>query len=212
MDTNQTTQQENKKMTACKTCGAQIAKSAKQCPSCGAKNKKKSIVKIIIPLLIVLVLGGMYIGKVMDINSSDAILTVNGNQYSWTEYRELYHKYYLNGKAIEFMEEFTPATAEISGEITKISNPIIGDTLNGNMPTKNTLMKYEITIDDGCTYSVTYKYYDQNKFDFSHLSVGDKVTVKGEVTEDILFSTTRIEEDLDSKLQITGQAEGIIKE
>lgn len=28
------------KMTTCKTCGAEIAKSAKSCPHCGAKNKK----------------------------------------------------------------------------------------------------------------------------------------------------------------------------
>lgn len=31
---------DGKKMTVCKACGAQMAKSAKTCPSCGAKNKK----------------------------------------------------------------------------------------------------------------------------------------------------------------------------
>ena len=31
----------NKKMTECKACGQEIAKSAKTCPHCGAKNKKK---------------------------------------------------------------------------------------------------------------------------------------------------------------------------
>lgn len=30
----------NKKLTACKNCGEEIAKSAKLCPKCGAKNKK----------------------------------------------------------------------------------------------------------------------------------------------------------------------------
>ena len=39
METTQTVQ-ENKKMMACKTCGAQMAKSAKKCPSCGAKNAR----------------------------------------------------------------------------------------------------------------------------------------------------------------------------
>ena len=43
----------NNKLTTCKTCGAQIAKSAKKCPSCGAKNKSgKSLVKTLIPLII----------------------------------------------------------------------------------------------------------------------------------------------------------------
>jgi RNA polymerase subunit RPABC4/transcription elongation factor Spt4 len=30
----------NNKMTTCKSCGKELAKSAKTCPSCGAKNKK----------------------------------------------------------------------------------------------------------------------------------------------------------------------------
>ena len=30
----------SKKLTQCKSCGAEIAKSAKTCPQCGAKNKK----------------------------------------------------------------------------------------------------------------------------------------------------------------------------
>ena len=31
------------KMIKCKTCGADIASSAKSCPGCGAKNKKPFI-------------------------------------------------------------------------------------------------------------------------------------------------------------------------
>ena len=31
----------NEKLTNCKVCGAEIAKSAKRCPSCGANNKAK---------------------------------------------------------------------------------------------------------------------------------------------------------------------------
>lgn len=202
---------ENKKMTACKTCGTQIAKSAKACPSCGAKNKKTPIALIIV-LVIILVLGGLFISKIMGKNSSNAVLTVNGTQYKWSEYRDLYHEYYLNGKAIEFEEEFTPASAEMSGKITQISDAIIGETMNGNMPTKNTLKNFEMTIDDGCTYSVIYKYYEENNYDFSHLAVGDKVTVKGTVTSESLFPTNTINENLDVQLKITGTIDGIIKD
>ena len=35
----------NNKMTTCKTCGKEMAKSAKVCPSCGAKNKKPFFTK-----------------------------------------------------------------------------------------------------------------------------------------------------------------------
>ena len=216
METNQTTTQQgvtNNKMMNCKTCGTPIAKSAKKCPSCGAKNKKSPIGKIIILILLVLaiVLGGAYAVKVKNVNASDAVLTVNGTEYTWTEYQDLYHEYYLNGKSIEFGEEFVPANAEITGKITKISDAIIGETMKGNMPTENTKMKFEITIDDGCTYSVIYGYYEQNDYDFSHLVVGDEVTVKGVVTENDLFPTSIIKEYLDAQLKITGTADGITK-
>ncbi len=53
------------KIINCKTCGAEIAKNAKVCPSCGAKNKrgrKKWIFLIVILLIVVaffvIVLGG----------------------------------------------------------------------------------------------------------------------------------------------------------
>ena len=210
MNENQTTQ--NKNLTECKICGAQIAKSAKVCPSCGGKNKKKSLIKIIIPLVIILVLGGVFAFKSMDSKANQPTLTVNGTEYSWTEYKDLYHDYYLNGKAIEFHENFTPANANYTGEITKISNAIIGATTNNHMPTKNTLMEYKITIDDSCTYSFIYKYYDQNDYDFSHLSVGDTVTVNGIVTEDSLFPTNMIKENIDVQLEIEGTLEGITKE
>ena len=51
MEINQT----NKKMMNCKTCGAQMAKSAKKCPSCGAKNSKAKLRKLITFVAVVLV-------------------------------------------------------------------------------------------------------------------------------------------------------------
>lgn len=43
------------KLTNCKVCGAQIASNAKNCPQCGAKNKKPLLKKIWVWLLIVVV-------------------------------------------------------------------------------------------------------------------------------------------------------------
>jgi hypothetical protein len=37
----------SKKMMNCKTCDTQIAKSAKTCPSCGAKNKKGKLIELL---------------------------------------------------------------------------------------------------------------------------------------------------------------------
>ena len=82
-------------MKNCKTCGTQIAKSAKTCPSCGAKNKKPPVALIIF-LVIALVLGGLFAIKLWNYKSSDATITANGTEYNWTEYKDLYHEYYLN--------------------------------------------------------------------------------------------------------------------
>ena len=45
------------KMTVCKTCGKEMAKSAKACPSCGAKNKKPLFKRWWFWLLLILVIG-----------------------------------------------------------------------------------------------------------------------------------------------------------
>ena len=50
------------KMVKCKTCGADIASSAKSCPSCGAKNKKSIFTKwwfwVIVVIIAVVAVGG----------------------------------------------------------------------------------------------------------------------------------------------------------
>ena len=48
----------NKKMTTCKTCQAQIAKSAKKCPYCGAKIKKPIYKKWWFWLILILLFAG----------------------------------------------------------------------------------------------------------------------------------------------------------
>ena len=49
------------KMTKCKTCGADIAKSAKVCPACGAKQKKP-VVLIVIAVFIAIGIIGTALG------------------------------------------------------------------------------------------------------------------------------------------------------
>ena len=45
------------KMIKCKTCGADIAKSAKICPKCGAKNKNNTILVVAVVLFILAIIG-----------------------------------------------------------------------------------------------------------------------------------------------------------
>lgn len=217
MDSNKTTQNaqnvaNNQNLTTCKACGAAIAKSARICPSCGAKNKKKPVGLIVAIILIAVI--GAYVFITTNLNAAKATLTTSdGVSMTWNEYKKLYHEYYLNGNSVEFMNEYTPATAVVSGKITEISNAIIGETLGRNsIPTDTTMMQFTMNIDDKYEYYVTYKYYDEADYDFSHLKVGDKVTVRGTFTSEYLFRTNIIEEHLNDPLKIDGTLLGITKE
>lgn len=58
---------------ACKACGQEIAKSAKSCPHCGAKNKKKH--PILIGLVVICVLIGLF-GSAEDSDEPKKVDTV----------------------------------------------------------------------------------------------------------------------------------------
>lgn len=79
------------KIIQCKTCGAEIAKNAKVCPSCGAKNKrgKKKWVFLIIILLIVVVFFAAVMGG-GDSTTYDSATVTNeqGVTLSMKEYQE----------------------------------------------------------------------------------------------------------------------------
>lgn len=63
------------KMKNCKTCGAEMAASAKVCPACGAKNRKPFYKKVWFWLLILFVV----VPTVSVISGSDGNYTSNGN-------------------------------------------------------------------------------------------------------------------------------------
>lgn len=79
----------SKKMIKCKTCGADIAKSATTCPHCGAKLKKRH------PILgiIIMIFGLALIGAAIGGNSSDPANTVTKEEFDKIEtgmtYREV---------------------------------------------------------------------------------------------------------------------------
>ena len=52
----------SKKLIKCKSCGADIAKSAKTCPHCGAKNKKNTALGIILVIVGVLLFSAAFGG------------------------------------------------------------------------------------------------------------------------------------------------------
>ena len=77
------------KLVKCKTCGAEIAKSAKTCPSCGAKQKKHTVLGIILVLigvcLIAAAIGGKS-GEPKKVNTSEA-----GGQTTSSDDQSIFH-------------------------------------------------------------------------------------------------------------------------
>lgn len=71
------------KMISCKTCGTEIAASAKVCPSCGAKNKppiyKRVWFWVLIVFVIVPIIGGV-IGSGEDTNNTNVNSSNNSNE------------------------------------------------------------------------------------------------------------------------------------
>lgn len=88
----------NPKMTKCKACGQEIAKTAKICPNCGAKNKKKHTILICIIIFFVLIgiiasTGGDDDPQKIDTSSSSKVETSaddkNRNEFFIGETAEL---------------------------------------------------------------------------------------------------------------------------
>lgn len=65
------------KMTNCKTCGQEIASSAKRCPNCGAKAKKPIYKKWWFWVIIVIVISGIIAGASGDSDTPGSTQTDN---------------------------------------------------------------------------------------------------------------------------------------
>lgn len=64
----------NKKMKECKTCGAEVAKGAKICPACGAKQKGKTLLIIaVIAVIAIIVAAVSGTGSEPELKSSYAV-------------------------------------------------------------------------------------------------------------------------------------------
>ena len=214
METNQTTVT-NKKMMACKTCGAQMAKSAKKCQACGAKNPKKRIKKLIVLLVIVGIIVGYPAYFIIRDNTSATIVAKNGEELRYNELNKIYKDYLLNDDYSDFVEEYLPAEVVVKGKITEIDSDVVGLTTNGVSAHVESgahrLMKIE--INNEYIYTISYDVYtDAEEYSFGKLNVGDEVEAKGVITKSITVSSgNHVNDVLPSKLEIIGTEDGIVK-
>lgn len=107
------------KIINCKTCGAEIAKNAKTCPSCGAKNKKgkKRIIIIAVLILIVLVIAiaasGDNGGKDLDYSKPELAVSVDGILSAYKE------------NSVNADETYKNKLIQVTGKVSNISESTI---------------------------------------------------------------------------------------
>lgn len=217
METNQTTQMSaaNKKMMVCKTCGAQMAKSAKKCQSCGAKNPKKRIKKLVILLVIIGIIVGYPAFFIIRDKTSSTITAKNGEELSYNELCNIYRDYLLNDDYKEFVNEYLPAEVVVKGKITEIDNETIGLSSNGFTAhvEAGAHKVIKIEINNEYIYMIPYDVYsDADEYSFGELKVGDKVEAVGIITKSItLENGNYIRDALPGTLEIIGTEDGIVK-
>ena len=157
----------NQKMTECKACGQEIAKSAKTCPHCGAKNKKKPPILIGIIAFFVLVgiiassVGNDEPKKVENTGTSNVETSVNNKE----EVKEEKNAFYVGETAeLKGVSITLVNVAESTG--SQFNTPTDGNVFvlcefeianNSNKEINvSSMMSFEAYCDDyACTFSLS---------------------------------------------------------
>ncbi len=157
----------SEKMTKCKSCGNDIATSAKTCPNCGAKNNKPIYKKwwfwLIIVILLIAVIGAAG-GDGSDSVSSEENNTVQSTEAAIVVSADDLIRAYVNN-SVSADSQYKDKTVTVSGTISSIESGFIS---------------IEADSDDLWLYNV-YAYYSSSETEkVGGLSKGDKITVTGE--------------------------------
>ncbi len=172
--------QENKNMVPCKTCGKMIAKNAKKCPHCGAKNKKPIYKRVWFIILCVIVLIGI-ISAVAGGGGDETAPASNdnGGEVVATEETEVEYTAYdvselnadLEANAVNAKDKYCDQYIALTGKLDNIDSD--GAYINLTDPN-----------DEWDLVGVTCYITDDSQLEkVKKLSAGDVLTVKGKVTD-----------------------------
>lgn len=159
----------NVKIVVCPACGKEIAANAKTCPSCGAKIKKPFYKKWWFIVLIIIVLAG--IGGTME---SDSPAGTESDEEEKIEYiictiDEMEDLLTENALAAE--EKYEGQYVEVTGELRTIDS-------DGSY-----IGLYALHNDFDFLGITCYIKSEEQLNQVMKMSVGDKVTVRGKVTD-----------------------------
>lgn len=192
------------KMTTCKSCGKEIAKSAKVCPNCGAKNKKPFYKAVWFWVLIVLIFA--LIGS-CSVSDNDGGESKNNEKTSITSTTKpekatvpttapteapiVYESVSVNdmmealeGNALKAKDTYDDKYLEISGKLSIIDS---NGAYISVFPTNNDFAIVGVQC---------FVKNEQQKEDIMNLTVGDNVVIKGKITDvgEVLGYSMDIEE------------------
>lgn len=171
------------KMTKCKSCGADIASSAKRCPSCGAKNKKPIYKRVWFWILMVVLLIAIFGFIASKVNPSDSIEIETTTEADSNVYvkksstkkslktNKIISEFYDN--TVLFKKNYDEQVVEWEGTITGIA-----ETDDEN---KDVIVYMDKGID---TYLIEYIVSatiknDKDKEKILNYKTGDKIKIKG---------------------------------
>lgn len=165
-----------KGMKVCKTCGKRIAKNAKTCPHCGAKQKGK--LGLIVIIIIVLLLFFAAVGRGGSSSDSSSEPTADSTketveEITYTEYSMADLTSDLENNAAAANEKYKGQYVILTGKLANIDAQ--GDYISIEDP------------DADFTMTRCQCYIKNNKEEISAivktLSKGDIITVKGKITD-----------------------------
>lgn len=171
------------KMTKCKSCGGDIASSAKRCPSCGAKNKKPIYKRVWFWILVVVLLIAIFGFIASKVNPSDSIEIETTTEADSNVYvkksstkkslktNKIISEFYDN--TVLFKKNYDEQVVEWEGTITGIA-----ETDDEN---KDVIVYMDKGID---TYLIEYIVSatiknDKDKEKILNYKTGDKIKIKG---------------------------------
>ena len=163
------------KMIQCKSCNNEIAASAKTCPHCGAKNKKPIYKRpwfiAIILIIVVAVFAGGGDDEPAPAGSGTTEPKAEEQVIEYTSYTVGDLVRDLESNPMKASETYLDQYVELSGELSVIDS-------------SGSYFSIDATDVDFTLYNVTcYFQNDEQKQVIMDAAIGDKLTVKGQITD-----------------------------
>ena len=176
----------NNKMTTCKTCGKEMARSAKVCPSCGAKNKKPFFTRPwFIAIVALIIIGAIASGGKSESGNTTTVADktnsnnseVKDNTAESTTIAIEYVDYTVDDLMAQLEENALKASNDHKGENVRITGKL------NNIDSSGKYISLVPNTDFAIIGVQCYIKNDETKSKVAELSKDSLVTLTGKITD-----------------------------